>query len=160
MTGLLVMSAVMLLAPPAFAQLSSNNMPPLSEYSIIEEKNLFHPDRIPQVPTSPMGVEPGFEESPPENFVLHGVILREEGRHIALLQEPTLTEKKVKSFVQGEHVGPYLLRTVKSDRVILTMGGREFVVSLYKKKEAQPAQRPPTPPSRLPIPRPRPRTAQ
>lgn len=160
MAGLMIASALVFVAPPASAQRLSRNLPPLSEFSIIEEKNLFHPDRIPQVPTSPMASESGLAEAPPENFILHGVILREEGRHIALLQEPTLTDKKVKSFVQGERVGPYLLKTVKSDRVILTMGGREFEVSLYKGKEAQPARQPPRPPRRLPIPRPRPRPTQ
>ena len=158
--ALLIVAAVVLIALPSLAQRSRSDLPPLAEFSIIEEKNLFHPDRIPQVPTSPTTAVSGLVETPPENFILHGVILREDGRHIALLQEPTLTDKKVKSFVQGDRVGPYLLRTVKSDRVILTMGGREFEVGLYKKKEAQPAQRPPTPPRRLPMPRPRPRPAQ
>lgn len=143
-----------LLASHAHAQRFRSALPPLSEFSVIEEKNLFHPDRIPQMPLSSGNVALGPIESPPENFVLHGVIILDEGKHIALIEEPTFTEKKVKSFVQGDQIGPYVLKVVKNDGITLSMGGREFEVSLYKKKESSP--QPPTAPGARPLP-PRPR---
>ena len=147
---LVPLAGVLVFSRPAPAQKTKSAPPPLSEFSIIEEKNLFHPDRIPQMPPSSFK-ESDLIEHPPEKFVLHGVIIMEGKKPIALLQEPTLTDKKVQSFVQGEKVGPYVLKSVKKDRVILALGGKEFEVSLYKPK------RPPSPVRSRPPRRARPR---
>ncbi len=90
--GALSLAGLLLMAQPAAAQQDRPKVPPLSSFSIIEEKNLFHPDRIPQTPAVPPSEnKPPALRRVPENFVLHGVILREMGKPIALLQEPTLT---------------------------------------------------------------------
>jgi type II secretory pathway component PulC len=152
---------LLILTKPAAAQKAQKTLPPLSDFSIIEDKNLFHPDRIPQVPLlSPKekGSLPPEDES--KNFVLHGVILMRKGKAIALLQEPILTEKKVRSFTQGEKIGPYVLKAVKKDRVVLAEGDREFEVILHKKRTPAPPKPPgvrkPRPQRTRPRPRPRP----
>ncbi len=153
---LLGVMSLVLVAQPAVAQRTYEGLQPPPELSIIEEKNLFHPDRIPQGPSfSPGQPSPGPLESQHENFVLHGVIIPDKGRPIALIEEPNLTEKKVKSFSQGERIGPYLLKTVKKDRVVLDQEGREFEVILYKPREPPPAPTKPARPSPSPSRRPR-----
>jgi hypothetical protein len=163
--SLIITAGFLILCQPAVSQQDRPSLPPLSHFSIIEDKNLFHPDRIPTMPQS-TGETSGtaFAERTPENFVLHGVIIPEEGKPIALLQEPTLTKRKVKSFVQDEKVGPYILKAVRRDRVILALGGREFEVTLYEEKPKAPPTPPTAPspprPSARPRPRPRPRVVK
>ena len=132
--GLLGLTGLMLVALPAAAQQDRRALPPLSDFAVIEEKNLFHPDRLPQVSPSSTK-EPGTGDIANTRFVLHGVILYDNGTSLALLQEPRLTEKKVKSLAQGEKIGPYVLKTIKSDRVIMALGDKEFEVVLYKPKK-------------------------
>ncbi len=145
--GLLGLTGLVLVAPPAAAQQDRRALPPLSDFAVIEEKNLFHPDRIPQVSPSSTK-EPGAADIANARFVLHGVILYDNGTSLALLQEPRLTEKKVKSLAQGEKIGPYVLKTIKSDRVIMALGDKEFEVVLYKSKK--PKSQPKRPGARAP----------
>ncbi len=156
--GLFGLTGLMLVALPAAAQQDRRALPPLSDFAVIEEKNLFHPDRIPQV--SPFSTkEPGTDDIANTRFVLHGVILYDNGTSLALLQEPRLTEKKVKSFAQGEKIGPYVLKTIKSDRVVMALGDKEFEVVLYKPKK--PKSLPKRPGARAPArPRPKPSSKQ
>lgn len=159
--ALLGLSGLVLQAQPVDAQRTRRRLPPLSHFDIISEKNLFHPDRIPQTPP-PTTEESDIDlvEPPTTTFVLQGVILFDDGRSIALLQEPKLTEKKVRSFNEGEKIGPYVLKTVKNDRVILALGGNEFEVVLHKPAVKPKPPKPPRPPTRAPQPsrrrRPRP----
>lgn len=132
--GLLGLTGLMLAALPAAAQRDRRALPPLSDFAVIEEKNLFHPDRIPQV-SPPSTKEPRAGDIAGTRFVLHGVILYDNGTSLALLQEPRLTKKKVKSLAQGEKIGPYVLKAIKSDRVVMALGDEEFEVILYKPKK-------------------------
>jgi len=135
--GLLCLTCSMFAARPSAAQPSRGPLPPLSEFAVIEEKNLFHPDRIPQVPPrsarQPGG---GTDDIANTHFVLHGVILYDNGPSIALLQEPRLTEKKVKSLTQGDKIGSFVLKAIKRDRVVMALGDKEFEVVLFKPKKA------------------------
>ncbi|MDA2916899.1 hypothetical protein MYX64_08695 [Nitrospinae bacterium AH_259_B05_G02_I21] len=145
--GFLGLTGLMLAARPAEAQRDRRTLPPLSDFAVIEEKNLFHPDRLPQVP-SRSAKQPGVGDIAGTRFVLHGVILYDNGPSLALLQEPRLTEKKVKSLAQGEKIGPYVLKTIKSDRVVMALGDEEFEVVLYKPKK--PKSQPKRPGARAP----------
>lgn len=156
--GLLGLTGLVLVAPPAAAQQDRRALPPLSDFAVIEEKNLFHPDRIPQMSPSSTK-EPGAADIAGTRFVLHGVILYDNGTSLALLQEPRLTERKVKSLAQGEKIGPYVLKTIKSDRVIMALGDKEFEVVLYKSKK--PKSQPKRPGAKAPArPRPKPSSKQ
>lgn len=150
--GFLGLAGVVFLVPPASAQRSRRALPSLSDFEVIERKNLFHPDRTPQKSSdADVKPRPGAADIAGAHFVLHGVVLFENGKLIALLQEPQLTGRKVKSFVQGEMIGPYLLKAVKNDRVIMALEGEEFEVVLYKPKK--PSLKPPrtrTPPRSTP----------
>jgi type II secretory pathway component PulC len=151
----LCLTTLTLAAPPALGQPSRRPLPPLSDFAVIEEKNLFHPDRIPQLP-SPQAKQPaaGAADIARTNFVLHGVILYDNGPSLALLQEPRLTDKKVKSLAQGDKIGPYVLKAIKRDRVVMALGDNEFEVVLYKTKKTKP---PPKRPATSTSSRPRPK---
>lgn len=133
--GGLGLAASLLLVQPIAAQRARRVLPPLSHFAVIEEKNLFHPDRILQTPApTPAPKEAVPPKLPPAHFVLQGVILYDEGKSIALLKEPKLTEQKVKSFAQGEKIGPYVLKAVKKDRVVMSLGNQEFEVIMNNAK--------------------------
>lgn len=141
--GLLGLAGLLLMARPAAAQQGRRALPPLSDFTVIEDKNLFHPERIPQrPPPSPDEPKPPSGDISKTNFVLQGVILLEQGKSIALLQEPKLTEGKVKSLTKGGMIGDYVLKEVKSDRVIMALGKEQFEVILHrpKKPPASPAR--------------------
>ncbi len=141
--GLLSLAGLLLMARPAAAQQGRRALPPLSDFTVIEDKNLFHPERIGQKPPPPIE-EPKLKiaDIPKANFVLQGVILLEGGKSIALLQEPNLTEGKVKSFTKGGMIGDYVLKEVKSDKVIMALGNEQFEVILHRprKPPASPAR--------------------
>ncbi len=90
--GLLGLAGLLLMARPAAAQQGRRALPPLSDFTVIEDKNLFHPERIPQKPPPlPDEPRPPSGDISKTDFVLQGVILLEKGESIALLQEPKLT---------------------------------------------------------------------
>ncbi|MEE9520034.1 MAG: hypothetical protein V3V93_07210 [bacterium] len=133
--GLLGLAGLLLMARPAAAQQGRRALPPLSDFTVIEDKNLFHPERISQKPPpSPDEPKPPSSDISKTSFVLQGVILLEGGKSIALLQEPNLTEGKVKSFTKGGMIGDYVLKEVKSDRVIMVLGNEQFEVILHSPK--------------------------
>ncbi len=141
--GLLGLAGLLLMARPAAAQQGRRALPPLSDFTVIEDKNLFHPERIPQrPPSSPNDPKQPSGDISKTSFVLQGVILLEKGKSIALLQEPNLTEGKVKSFTKGGMIGDYMLKEVKSDRVIMVLGNEQFEVILHgpKKPPKSPAR--------------------
>ncbi len=135
--GLLGLAGLLLMARPAAAQQGRRALPPLSDLTVIEDKNLFHPERIPQRPPPlPDEPKPPSGDISKTNFVLQGVILLEKGKSIALLQEPKLTEGKVKSLTKGGMIGDYVLKEVKSDRVIMALGNEKFEVLLHRPRKA------------------------
>ncbi len=134
--GLLGLAGLLLIARPAAAQKGRRALPPLSDFTVIEDKNLFHPERIPQRPPPlPDEPKPPSGDISKTNFVLQGVILLEKGKSIALLQEPKLTEGKVKPLTKGGMIGDYVLKEVKSDRVIMALGNEKFEVILHRPKK-------------------------
>ena len=133
--GLLGLAGLLLMARPAAAQQGRRALPPLSDFTVIEDKNLFHPERIGQKPPPLEEPELNIGDIAKVKFVLQGVILLERGKSIALLQEPNLTEGKVKSFTKGGTIGDYVLKEVKSDRVIMALGNEQFEVILHKPKK-------------------------
>ena len=134
--GLLGLAGLLLMARPAAAQQGRRALPPLSDFAVIEDKNLFHPERISQrPPPSPGESKAHSGDISKTRFVLQGVILLEKGKSIALLQEPSLTEGKVKSFTKGGMIGDYMLKEVKSDRVIMVLGNEQFEVILHRPKK-------------------------
>ncbi len=72
-----------------------------------------------QSPTQPGG-----------QFVLVGVVLLEEGRGLAWLQEPNLTNNKVVTVRLGDSVGPYRVTKILTHQVELTGPGGTISIPL------------------------------
>jgi len=72
-----------------------------------------------QSPTQPGG-----------QFVLVGVVLLEEGRRLAWVQEPTLTDNKIVTVRVGDSVGPYRVTKILTHQVEFTGPGGPVSVPL------------------------------
>jgi len=118
---------------PAGAQI-----PPLSDFIMITEQNLFHPDRI--IPSQKVSV-------PPPEIVLYGVLITDtlSFAFIEDLKAERSTPGRGKRQTQlkkGDNVNGYVLREVEPDRIILVKGDDKLVVLLddkNKKKKAKTA---------------------
>src|SRR5262249_4119088 len=121
-----------LAAPPA--------RPPLAEFAVVAEKNLFSSTRTESAPEPPR-VAAGAPTAPPAPKPrLYGVVLLPEGRGRAYLED--VQRRRVFGYSEGDLVGDARLEQIKSDRVVLRRGSETFEVLLYdpsKPRQTAPA---------------------
>ncbi len=115
-------------------------MMPMPEYSIIEKKNLFHPERKPVAAKTKDMVR-----HEPE-FVLYGTVMT-DGKGLAFLEDrkaPYRTPGRGKRHLVlglGGSISGYTVAEIYQDRVVLVRGGErvEVRVTEPKKRVASPA---------------------
>lgn len=121
--------------------------PSPSDYMVIAEHNLFHPDRIIPVPKV---------EAPPlpqPDFVLYGT-LKTDGLQIAYMDDkktkgPQDKDKRQTVLRLGESMSGFILKEIEKDQVVMQRGEQTIVVSLNetKSREATAVTPPPAAPA-------------
>jgi len=110
--------------PPAPA-----SRPPLTEYAVVAERNLFSPTRTEAAPEPPRPTGTGPAAPPAPKPRLYGIVLLPEGRGRAYLED--VQRRRIFGYSEGDLVGDARLEQIKSDRVVLRRGGETFEVLLY-----------------------------
>lgn len=130
--------------PPAVKKASAENAPKAdkgddktpspSDYMIIAEQNLFHPNRIipaPKAQAAPL---------PQPEFVLYGTLIT-DGVQIAYLDDKKSDDKKKGSQAKkqtalrmGDSMSGFVLKEVAPDRVLMQRGEEKVTVSLSQAK--------------------------
>jgi hypothetical protein len=105
--------------------------PPLSDFIMIAEQNLFHPDR--KLLAQKASV-------PPPEIILYGVLITDT-LSIAFIEDnkaPRSTPGRGKRQIQlkkGDAISGYVLRDVEPDRIILVKGDEKLVALLDDKSK-------------------------
>jgi hypothetical protein len=135
--------------------------PPPSEYVMIADQNLFHPDR------KLVADKKDEKQLPRPELVLYGTLIT-DGLSVAYVEDrksPQNTPgrgKRQQVLKKGEAVGGFTLRDVEADRIVLVRGDEQITVYLADAKKPRttettqaapqsPVSRPPEiPPTRRP----------
>ena len=110
--------------------------PSPSDYTVIAEQNLFHPERT--IPVAKADAGPTTPLPQPE-FVLYGTLVTDELK-VAYMEdkkakEPQGTRKKQTALRLGEKMSGFILVEVDDDKVLMKRAGEEaIVVSLNEPK--------------------------
>jgi hypothetical protein len=113
---------------------SEEKSPSPSDYTVIAEQNLFHPERI--IPVSKATAETSL---PKPEFVLYGTLVT-DGLRIAYMEDKKAkenkdTRKKQTALRIGDRLSGFLLVEVDNDKVVMKRAGEEgIVVSLNEPK--------------------------
>lgn len=113
---------------------STSAFPSLSDFLIIGELNLFHPER--KIP-----VEKKEEEKPlpkPE-FVLYGTLISENLSlaYLEDLKEPYSTPGRGKrqiTLMQGDTISGFTLKEIETDKVVMVRGEERIVIDLAESR--------------------------
>jgi hypothetical protein len=130
-------------------------VPAPSDYTIIGEMNLFHPDRIPSVEKK--------AELPKPELVLYGTMVS-DGIHIAFIEDkkgPKTTPgrgNRHTAIRRGDVISGFTVTEMETDRILLVRGKEQITVFLSngdnkRKRETDARQSPTgtTSPARKPI---------
>jgi len=130
---------------------AENKPPSPSDYTIIAEQNLFHPDRI--IPVNVVKAE--APPLPKPDFVLYGTLMSGDV-NVAYMEDkktPMSTpgrEKRQTAVRIGDSISGFTLKKIDSDKVVLQRGEEQMIVYLEdsqhpKAREgiAQPSQQQP-----------------
>jgi hypothetical protein len=112
--------------------------PSPSDYVVIAEQNLFHPERI--IPVPKVEAPPG-PPLPEPDFVLYGTLIT-DGLQVAYMEDKKApdkekkdTRKKQTALRKGDTMSGFILVEVHDDKVVMKRGGaKEIVVSLNEPK--------------------------
>ncbi len=125
-------------AEPSVVQEESNTnqSPAASDYIVVAEQNVFHPDR--KIPPE------GKDEKalPKPEILLYGTVLTDTMR-IAYIEDkksPQTTPGRGNRQVvlkQGDQVSGFILRDVEKDRIVLVKGEEQMVVYLSDAKKTR-----------------------
>ncbi len=112
---------------------ASETLPVLSDYVVIAEKNLFHPERI--IPVEKKEEKP----LPKPDFVLYGTILDEQVKKVFMddLKVPYSTPgrgKRQRVLKQGDRLSGFTLKQIMTDRVVMVRGEEVMEVRLDDQK--------------------------
>ena len=102
--------------------------PPLTEYAVVAERNLFSPTRTETAPEAPRGATAAAAPPAPKPR-LYGIVLLPEGRGRAYLED--VQRRRILGYSEGDLVGDARLEQIKPDRVVLRRGAETFEVLLY-----------------------------
>lgn len=125
--------------------------PPPSEYVMIADQNLFHPDR--KLPAD----KKDEKQLPRPELVLYGTIIT-DGISVAYVEDrksPQNTPgrgKRQQVLKKGEAIGGFTLRDIEADRIVLVRGEEQMIVYLADAKKQRTAETTQVTPQ-LPIPR-------
>lgn len=110
-------------------KIAESTVPSLTDYVMVAEDNLFHPDR--EIPAEKADSQP-LEQ--PE-FVLYGTLIT-DGVRVAYLEDikaPHTTQGRGKRQValhQGNTLSGFTLKEIESDRVVMVRGEERIIVSI------------------------------
>lgn len=125
--------------------------PPLQEYAVVAEKNLFHPDRI--IPTTKVEIV-----IPRPEFMLYGTLIT-DNVSIAYMSDKKAVRttlgrgQRQTSLKIGETMSGYTLREVLHDRVVMVLGDNRIEVKVLspESKNRGAAGGPTTPVTSVPM---------
>lgn len=126
--------------------------PPPSEYVMIAEQNLFHPDR--KLPAD----KKDEKQLPRPELVLYGTIIT-DGLAVAYVEDKKSpqstpgTGKRQQVLKKGEAIAGFTLRDIETDRIVLVRGEEQMIVYLTDAKKQRVAETTPAAPQ-VPVPRP------
>lgn len=106
--------------------------PSPSDYMVIAEQNLFHPERmipVPKVEAPPL---------PQPEFMLYGTLVT-DGLKIAYMEDkktkgPQDKEKRQTALRLGDSMSGFVLKEVEDDQVLMQRGEEKLVISLNETK--------------------------
>ena len=125
---------------------SGSTAVPAPDYTVVAQQNPFHPDRNDQMPPPPP-VEQKPQGPPP---LVYGSMLLGKEKYALMGTEGDPKPKKV---VEGDNFQGYKLAEVKSQSVVLELGGSKNEVMFYnalsrlRREQAQRTQPPPPAPA-------------
>lgn len=124
---------------------SVKEMPQHSDYSIVAENNLFHPERKLVISK---GDTPAVQKP---DFILYGTLIAGDIK-VAYIEDTRLPHsspgrgKRQKALHIGEKLSGYVLSEIYNDRVVMVMGGEEIEVRvLDSSKQRHKVASPPKP---------------
>ncbi len=108
--------------------------PPLSDYMVVAEQNIFHPERI---------IPPEAKDEkalPKPDIFLYGTLLTDNLRlaYIEDKKSPQTTPgrgKRQTVVKQGDVISGFVLKSVETDRIVLTRGEEQMTVYLSDAKK-------------------------
>lgn len=136
--------------------------PEEAEYGEIVSRNLFSPARgeVTETPAEAPAIEPPPPVEPPK-ATLFGVVIADDGERYAFLSDLSKgAGAKPKKYRAGDSFSNAVVKEIRPDRVIFTVGSAEHTVALRTPKEGlPPIVKPPAPQvPRRAVPRTVPRT--
>ncbi|MEW6001770.1 MAG: hypothetical protein AB1638_03865 [Nitrospirota bacterium] len=144
-------------------ELIPNNIQPPSDYTMISEENLFHPER--KIPVEKKEEPP----LPKPEFVLYGTLITDNISlaYLEDLKAPYSTPgrgKRQTALKKGETMSGFVLKEVETDKIVMVRGEDMMVVNLIDSVKAKsrgtltptaqitPPQPASTPPKAMPAP--------
>lgn len=113
----------------------------VSDYAVISDKNLFHPDR--RIP-----VEKQQEKAVPKpDVLLYGTLIADDAS-LAFIEDkkaPYSTPgrgKRQTTLKKGDHVSGYIVSEIAADRIVLVKGEEKVVVMLDDRKKTRSSEAP------------------
>lgn len=112
---------------------STSNFPSLSDFLIIGELNLFHPER--KIPVEKKEEKP----LPTPEFVLYGTLISENLSlaYLEDLKEPYSTPGRGKRQItlrQGDTLSGFTLKEIETDKVVMVRGEERVVIDLAESR--------------------------
>lgn len=136
-------------APPEKKEIKVSSLPDLSDYAVVGDLNIFHPDRKPPPPEEE---EPDVVQAPLRSveFTLYGTLVADDVT-LAFVEERTPSRrvtgrrKRISVLRVGDTISGYTLKSIEPDRVIMVRGEEEITVPLYNpaagtQQKTQPAR--------------------
>lgn len=118
-------------APAAKTEENQNPFP--TDYSVIAEQNLFHPDR--KIPVETVAAAP----LPVPDFVLYGTLISDDLR-VAYMEDKKSPQStpgrpnRQSPLHQGESLSGYIVKEIDKDKVTMVRGDESLVVNLEDAK--------------------------
>lgn len=113
---------------------STSDLPSLSDFLIIGELNLFHPER--KIPIEKKEEKP----LPKPEFVLYGTLISENLSlaYLEDLKEPYSTPGRGKRQItlrQGDTLSGFTLKEIETDKVVMVRGEERIVIDLAESRK-------------------------
>jgi len=123
-------------APAQEDSSASNQSPPASDYMVVAEQNVFHPER--KIPPE------GKDEKalPKPELLLYGTLVS-DGMRLAYIEDKKSPQStpgrgnRQAVVKQGDLVSGFLLKSVETDKIVLVRGEEQIVVYLSDAKKTR-----------------------